>query len=550
MKVSRVVEARTIAHSPSGQFAASITGDRLLIRDVHINNQDRGCKLWIDPKQLISSKFSDDGSGLVLLSRNRVEVVSRKEPPHHLRVDNGSGALGFFQSADFLGPGYLLTIWEFGRAKVWNIQTGSSTELGDIKTGCEGASWTLRPRLKGLIPTLVHLAKNGADDVLCIRSQSGKVVKSLQLLSIDVHDVSWSQDGRWFALRDSPLFATDNGVHFYSPDGNRFMTYPRAPHHVDSDLGIKSVTWSPAGDLVALSDFHGSLVFLDTMTFLPRARSDHTSTILQSEAEDSKVEASIWRETASASNERAYESKHQPATLVKTRSKPSADPQELGLAETIFNCTGRYLATRDERFQSTIWIWDIGQRISGQNHVGLHAVLMQYRNVRKVQWHPTRPHMLLFDCGEDTVYHYNVDTRDEPPSIVNMASALKGSANYSWIPFPNDELVILAATKRKHCMLYLFRAFDDTSDEVPCAQPSHASMLAEEANGESDLEDSLHDILRGRTPLPAPSHDSYTEMVGLENDAGAEMEDTFREKKRKSDVQSVEWDPLDDSDIF
>ena len=175
---------------------------------------------------------------------------------------------------------------------------------------------------------------------------------------------------------------------------------------------------------------------------------------------------------------------------------------------------------------------------------------MQYRNVRKMQWHPTRPYSLLFDCGEDTVYHYNVGAQNEPPYIVSVTSALQGAANYSWVPLPNDELVILAATKRKYCMLYLDRAFDDTSDDISCAQSTDASMLVDDRDEGSELEDSLHDILRGRTPLPAVSHNFDSETTNMEYDTGVGMEDTFRDKKRKHDVQSVEVDPLDDSDIF
>lgn len=182
--------------------------------------------------------------------------------------------------------------------------------------------------------------------------------------------------------------------------------------------------------------------------------------------------------------------------------------------------------------------------ISNEDAYDLHAVLMQHRNVRKMQWHPTRPNSLMFDCGEDLVYHFDVGRPTEPPQIINVAPAIKGSATYSWVQVTNDELVIRAATKRKYCLIFPDRAPDAADEEIVDAQPVHMSISG------SDLDDSIQDILTGRKPMPVKAQDSYTEFVDLEGDSTIRLDDTFREKKRKAETDEVAFDPLDDSQIF
>lgn len=169
---------------------------------------------------------------------------------------------------------------------------------------------------------------------------------------------------------------------------------------------------------------------------------------------------------------------------------------------------------------------------------------MQHRNVRKMQWHPTRPNSLMFDCGEDIVYHFDVALPAEPPHIINVAPALKGSATYSWVQGTNDELLIRAATKRKYCHVYPDRDADEADEEISEVRPANTSMSG------SDLDDSVQDILTGRKPMPVKTQDSYTDFLDLEGDSTAGMDDTFREKKRKAAIDELEFDPLDDSQIF
>ncbi|KAK5128916.1 hypothetical protein LTR85_000249 [Meristemomyces frigidus] len=574
MRISRVEEARLVAQSASAKYIILIKDNKL-----HVSGLGPGrggiIETGIPLKNILSAAFSEDEAHIVLLSRQRVEVINRANRAKVSVLDNGSGALGCYYSADFVSNEHLLTIWEFGRARVWSIETGRFLDLGDFKMWVDGPddrSWALRPTVNNtLAATLIHLATDGADDMLHIRTPAGKLINSLRLRTADAQDVSFSPDGRWFAVRDSPAYPEHGSIHVYTPDGNQYFSYSRNPHQWINSLGVKSLHWSPACDLVAVSNHYGDLVLLDTKMFLPKEVLEHTAVIRWASQgiriSDVKPNEPLWREMASASNERSYERIRQPVHTEITRLKPSTDPHELGVAEARFNCTGDSIATRDERYQSTIWIWNL-------RHVrrdAMHAVLIQYRNVRKMQWHPTLPQCLMFDCGEDIVYHYDISKPQQPPQIMNVAPALRGTATYSWVTSTDSDIVIRAATKRKYCLVYPDGLANEADEEMLRAQPVHMGMLAERRDEErlagerpdegqrdeerrdeaSDRDDSLNEILTGRKPLPAKGQeDSYTELVDPDGDSTMAMEDTFREKKPKPTVEEVEMDPLDDSQIF
>ncbi|KAI7630212.1 hypothetical protein KC343_g4765, partial [Hortaea werneckii] len=276
---------------------------------------------------------------------------------------------------------------------------------------------------------------------------------------------------------------------------------------------------------------------------------------------------------------------------------------------------------RDERFQSTIWIWTCPP---GGQPTELVTVLFQHRNVRKIAFHPTVPIDLFFDCGEGIVYHYNLAISNAPPRALSLDQP--GNWTYTWIPheiadiraalgndsaFGTEDMAILASSKTKFCIVFPYKQPEPGQPVVnhvtmqQLLQTGHsAPSRAHSQRGQpvqtrqarspqpqqnptddspSHLEDSLDEILSGRTPAPptgagAGSADreqlpsitnqqSFTQIIsesmGYEGEDGEEvtggLDDTFREKKTKNKGKRVEVtaeevgeerDPLDDSEIF
>ncbi|KAK0280236.1 hypothetical protein LTS16_001207 [Friedmanniomyces endolithicus] len=488
-------------------------------------------------KEVSTLKWSSDSANIAIVSNKLVEVQAVEGHAHPTRIENGSGSLGRFVGADFVGRHHLLTSWEFGRAKIWDLSTGKGTDLGDLKTTCDEPAWQQRPESTGDIRTVALLTRLAAEDTLTMHfPELSTSMQPLKLPTVDAKSMSWSPDGRWLAVLDTATASPS--VYFYTPDAHQYRSYPSAANlEGDGCLGVKAINWSADSRVVALSRYDGTVVLLNTITFTPLAVIKHTTTVEQSNLPPHQ-QTPIWREAVSASNERSYALASQPVSPPLSRTKPTIEPVELGVAEASFSSNGSYLATRDERMLSTVWIWNVAT-------LAAHAVVMQHSNVRKAQWHPTRASLVILDCGEGIAYLYDVATSSAPLAV---NAPLPGSPTLSWVhTAAESKLAILAAARSSFWILYPEGA-ESVSDDARAGVEVGGELFEEGAS-----EDSLLDILSGRKPaLPYEIEESYTKMVELEMgeaDEGADVafDDTFREKK-KADTDAV--DPLDDSQIF
>lgn len=548
--------------SPSGQFIASIAASKLRVCATHAPERFTELPIKIQPKDVAGLRWNVDSDRVVISSQRLIEVIDLQDDNHRIRLDNGSGGLGKFSAADFVGVDQLLVVWEFGKAKVWNLSSGRSTDLADAKTTCSGERWQLRPCEKDATATqtLALLSRQGVEDTLQLYLPSlQKTIAVTKLPTTDAQSLSWSPDGKWLAVLDTPTASTS--VHFFTPDGHLFRSYPSAQGTASSGLGIKAVSWAGNSQTIGLARFDGKVALLNCRTFTPLAIIEH-HTVIDQTPSNPEHQAPIWQEVVSASGERPYASVSQPFSPPLSRTKPSSDPGELGVAEASFSADGAFLATRDERMLNTVWIWDTASLAS-------HAVIVQHSNVRRTHWHPSRPDSLLLDCGEAAAYFFNANTPHEPPTARPIS--MPGTPSLSWLYTTANALpALLSATKSSFQLL-----FPDGQPEPESPQPKpnagDATTISEPAEGDPD--DSLLDMLAGRTPLPPQS---YTERIDMEVEteegggegddtiSGAGMEDTFRGKRvfgrhgqggggsRRAETGGggSERDPFDDSQIF
>ncbi|EMC92073.1 hypothetical protein BAUCODRAFT_134006 [Baudoinia panamericana UAMH 10762] len=541
MEASERVEASVTTLSPCARYIAGIANGK--VRLIHAAQPERSKTLntTIPPKDITAFSWSADSDRIALLSSKRIEVLCFGDQNYRVRIDNGSGGLGRFVSAAFINTDTILTIWEFGRAKLWNLSTGKGIDYGDLKSTCNGSNWQQRPPVPGREPTrsVAMLSRSTAEDILTLHfPNQEQSLPSVKLPTIDAQSVSWSPDGRWLAILDTPT--ANPSVHFYTADGHLFRSISPTPRTESFTLGVKSLIWSGDSRMVGLSRYDGTIVLLSARTFAAVAVVEHASTIDQSLLAPEQ-RALIWREALSAAGERSYSLAPQPVSPPLSRSKPSDEPSDLGVAEACFSCDGSYLASRDERMLSTVWIWSMAT-------LSAHAVVLQHGNVRKMLWHPTKPDVVMLDCGEGFAYLFDV-TAFSAPAFVPVS--LPGTATLSWlVPSAEDKIAILAATRSAFRVVY-----PEGRDSLTDRAPSPIVSVGAEAYEDGVSEDSLLDVLSGRKMLPPKTEPSYTEMVDLEaNKADEEdhtvaLDDTFR-GKRAAAVTEPERDPLDDSQIF
>ncbi|KAF2718792.1 WD40 repeat-like protein, partial [Polychaeton citri CBS 116435] len=474
--------------------------------------------------EVTALKWNDDSTRILVSSAKFIEVISPEENVHRIRIDNGSGSLGKIQSSAFIGT-QLLAVWEFGKAKLWDLETGVGVDLGDLKTTCDRSSWQVRSKDPNAC-LLAILSRHSAEDTLTLHSPStSKSLEAVRLKTIDAQGLSWSPDGRWLALLDTP--SAGQGVHIYTPSGHAFRSYPPTTDMEDIGLGVKAMIWSGDGSVLALTRFDGKIELLNTRTFTPFAFIEHTTTIDQHASSDSPL--SVWQEHVSAANERSYSHVTQSLTPPLSQTRPSTEPKDLGIVEARFSCRGQYLASRDARMLSTVWIWSARSLKS-------HAVIIQHTNVRRMQWHPDLEELLLLDCGENTCYIWDAAQPDQPPTPIVTAG--QGTLSFSWASYLATT-IIFAVSRSSFSLLY------------PWGNPQpHLEPIQQAQDQTQELEeDSLLEVLTGRKPQ---QEQSYTEQVSIEADAfssSEHLEDTFVEKSKAKTLQA-EVDPLDDSEIF
>ncbi|KAK4504877.1 hypothetical protein PRZ48_002840 [Zasmidium cellare] len=524
--------------SPHGDYIAYMRGGYVLTQSIRHREPttQSACKLPPDAK-VASLKWSADGSQILISHDRGLQVVDSKHRSSRVFLKNGTAGLGRIATADFVGNEHLLVVWEFGKAKLWHMNSGKAVDLPDFKTTCDGQTWQIRPGNK-TPPLFAVLSRIGAEDHLSLRFPSlRQLPPPAKLPTIDAQGISWSPDGRWLAILDVPT--ASQSLHIYTPDGHLFRSYPSAKD-VELGLGIKSFAWSGDSRILALTKFDGLVELLNTRTFMPIAMIEHSTTIHQHEVEKEQ-QAPVWQEAVSSANERSYTQQQQPFSPPLSKAKAGNEPSDLGLAEICFSCDGSYLATRDCRMLNTVWIWNMAT-------LGAHAVLIQHSNIRRLKWHPTRFETLLIDCAEGFAHVWNVSSR-EPPTALPTGGLAK--AKLTWLEGPAEARPIIMVTEQSRFHLLHPEGQDELLEQV--SRP--ASAEGSEPNDEGNSEDSLFQVLSGRKPLPPKTQPSYTEMVDLEMEAedeldGDGLDDTFREKRKAVQQAPMEIDPLDDSEIF
>lgn len=473
--------------------------------------------------------WSRDSSQCLILTSSTASILNADNLEEDVRLENINGGMGKIVHAELVGSGSLLTVWEFGTTKLWDLSSGRASELPDAKISFDKPLLQLRPDCGARDAALVaSISRTAADDVLHLRFTIGdQPGLCARVPSIDLQSMTWSPDGRWLALADTPT--ANSSIHIYTADAHLYRSYPPAEHSAGG-LGVKSLAWSPDGQLLALAKFDGTIELLNTRTFTLVARLEHKPTINQSGP--SLDRAIVWEEHVAASDDRSYVTLSQPVSLPLTRTKSSLEPSEVGVIELCFGCNGNFLASRDACMLNTVWVWNMAT-------LAIHAVIIQHNPVRTLLWHPTLMDTLMIDCADGTAALYAVTTNAPPRSI---RTGLRSKALLSWVYTPADApSVILVTEKTTYCLLYP----GEKDKPMGTKQAVH---------DDGECEDSLFDLLSNRKPLPPKTAPSYTEMVDLEVDSedtiADGLDDTFRGKLPAKSQIASEVDPLDDSEIF
>ena len=466
---------------------------------------------------------------MILLSPQAVHIFSLLDGAQKVHISDGSGSLGKIIATEIIGDDghqQAVVVFEFGRINLWDLSTGRGTEIGEAKMGGRGNPWIVR-RVPGKTEVLALLSRVAAKDVLSLFLPTcTSPLRSVTLPTMDAQSISWSTCGQWLAILDSSLASPS--VYIITADGYLFRSYPSriettpptTPGTDDAPfgLGFRTMTWTPTALALCSAQI---ITLLNKRTFSPLV----TMSLL-SDASPNNSSRFGYQETISSTNARSY-------TYQTGSSLPRATAKAI-ITDPRASPNGLYLATRDESATSVITIWDLSRRVP-------LITLQQHTAVRKMVWHQQRGNLLLLIADDNSLHFWDVSSGNAPVYVSHAFSGRSdvGRVDARWIgPSTTqdgnvEEKLALVVTSRK----------------------SGWSVLWPEGRAAIDLEgdvsqDSLYDILTGRTPLPGDK----MRDVGEDSTSGSAiaLDDTFRDKAgEKVPVQDKSLVGFeDDSEIF
>lgn len=457
-----------------------------------------------------------------MFDEDTVRVYDLRDSKWSAIISNGSGGMGKNVHVEFGASEHEVLVWSDFAAcvKIWCLRTGRSVEVRDPKfSGRDGRGWGYRPsdgtRAGGVLAMLCR--SSGQDILLLLAPRTHRLLHRVELSTIDAAGLKWSRDGRWLAIWDTP--SSGYNLCIYTADGHLYRTISREPSDHASEwgvegLGIKSVEWVPGNEWLAVGGWDRRVRILSTRTFAPLVFLDHTASI-------HVPTAPVYTETVDAQGNRSYALTSQPATPPRapTEKNDTGLPKQ-GISVLAFNADGALCATRDDSTPTTVWIWDL-------RSLRPRTIIIQHAPIKSFQWHAS--HLLIQTThNSPTVYLYTIDNNSphEPPAILTLASHISKPASSlpvkwtcTWLSVPADKKPVFALA---HPHSYVL-VWPNGKDQI---------LRFEKEDDEDQSDDSLYEILTGRTPLPRfrGSKDSNTDLdVGADESSGSiRLDDTFR----------------------
>jgi len=467
---------------------------------------------------------------ILLADEDTIRVWDIRDTEWSATINNAGGSIGKPANIEYgRDDDEVLIFYDFGiKVKIWSLSTSRSVEIRDPKLTAKGHGY--RPRTGHF----ALLTRPAAHDIITLHApRSYKLIDSFTVATVDAQGLKWSPDGRWLAVWDSA--SSGYKVFIYTPDGHLYRTYTGDRENGFNGLGVKIIEWSPQGKYLAIGGHDNRITLLSTTTvglamMVPSGRSltmnqfspamffDHTSVI-------KLPHISVWQEQVSASKARSYIVTTQPMCPPTIASLPTDVNQKTGISVIAFNADGTLITTRNDSMPTTVWIWSL-------KLLSPYAVLVQHSAVRSVQWHPTCPDLLMFQCVHEERLVYLWSSRWEQPRIVGMPSEkLAGRQEARWIRTSSDQRPTMMFGDAQNYVVGFVRG-EGIQTESPTKEymaAGNPEPLFDEGNS-MDLSPIklLHED--SRNELDVDSADDG--LSGQLSDVSGEVDDTFHYRRR------------------
>lgn len=182
----------------------------------------------------------------------------------------------------------ILIISQFGlKLTICDTISSKSVEINNPKFHHSSSA----PRGLSFRPKTGHLAvvtRISGKDIVSIHDPSTKqVLRSWGPDTVDVQEVTWTPDGHWLVLTESP--SQGHKLLFYTPDGQLFKTWT-GPSGFDTDdkdyemgSGVRLCQFSSHAPRAAVGDHTRNVYILDTTAVTNLARLQHPQAVTPTE---------------------------------------------------------------------------------------------------------------------------------------------------------------------------------------------------------------------------------------------------------------------------
>ncbi|KAF6261305.1 quinon protein alcohol dehydrogenase-like superfamily [Scenedesmus sp. NREL 46B-D3] len=408
------------AYSPDGRFIAAAVEYRLVIREVE---SLKVVQIYSCLDKIHRIEWSAGGKYVLcgLHSRGIVQVWSVEDPEWACKIDEGPAGIKHCRwSPDGLS---VVLVADFCvRMTIWSLVDRKCTYLPGPKHAAKGVAFSPRA------DQLAVLERKDCKDWLALYSASGWELQArVQLQTMDAADVAWSPDSSKLAVWDSPL---TYAVLVLGPDGASLGSYSA----YGDGLGVRSVAWSPGGDLLAVGSYDQVVRVLNSVTWQPLLECQHGSPV------DEPAEVAVYQEVEEPRGVLAPMQVQQQQVAAKrdTRARylvcplpvdvtnippPTNKPNpKLGVSSIAWSPNSSLLSTVNENMPHAVWIWDVLS-------ASLAAVLVHISSVRSMAWSPAGD-CLAVGTSSSRVYVWTA----EGASIVHIPLAGFSAAQLAWAP--------------------------------------------------------------------------------------------------------------------
>ncbi|CAI9295789.1 unnamed protein product [Lactuca saligna] len=251
--------------SPNARYLAVAVDYRLVVRDVL---SLKVVQLFSCMDKISYIEWALDSEYILcgLYKKPMIQAWSLAQPEWTCKIDEGPAGIAYARwSPD---SRHILTTSEFQlRLTVWSLLNTACIHVQWPKHASKGVSFT-----KDGSFAAISTRRDCKDYVNLISCQTWEIMGVFAVDTLDLADVEWSPDDTAIVIWDSPL---EYKVLIYSLDGRCLSKYQA----YESGLGVKSVSWSPNGQSLAVGSYDQMLRVLNHLTWKVFAEFTHLSTV-------------------------------------------------------------------------------------------------------------------------------------------------------------------------------------------------------------------------------------------------------------------------------